>query len=248
MIWDLASCVPPQPLGVVYAGDLLQLPGRHVRPAGRRVRRAHRQLRELPDRSDLRRRRVSAAVCGAPDGGTCTPQTCATYPSRHLRPAERRLRRADDQLHNCPRRQSCGGSGAAGVCGTGRAATCTPAHLRAYPPGPAASRADGCGGLTADCNPCPTGQTCGGGGTPGQCCTPPSNMCTPTDVPATPAAAAPRPTAAAASPRAAARARRPQTCGGGGVAGQCGGNGGCTPQPARRRESPAVRRPTGAAT
>jgi hypothetical protein len=72
--------------------------------------------------------------------------------------------------------QSCGGAGVSGQCGAPAAGgpTCTP--LTCDQQGiKCGSAGDGCGNLL-DCGSCPTGQTCGGGGTPGHCGAP---NCTP---------------------------------------------------------------------
>jgi hypothetical protein len=54
--------------------------------------------------------------------------------------------------------------------------TCTAKTCADYAPGTCGRQQDGCGGMTADCTPCPVGQTCGGGGVPNRCggpsCTP----------------------------------------------------------------------------
>jgi hypothetical protein len=78
----------------------------------------------------------------------------------------------------CPMGQSCGGGGMPGVCGTApdggvmcQPLTCAAQGLMCGAAG------DGCGNLL-DCGPCPTGQTCGGGGTPGQCGAPNCNKTT----------------------------------------------------------------------
>ncbi len=68
----------------------------------------------------------------------------------------------------CPMGESCGGGGMSGQCGVAPdGATCLP--LTCVEQGLACGAAgDGCGDLLA-CGDCPMGETCGGGGTPGQC-------------------------------------------------------------------------------
>ncbi len=69
----------------------------------------------------------------------------------------------------CPMGQSCGGGGTPGQCGAppDGGLMCMP--LTCQQQGIACGAAgDGCGNLL-NCGPCPPGQTCGGGGTPGQC-------------------------------------------------------------------------------
>jgi hypothetical protein len=58
--------------------------------------------------------------------------------------------------------------------------TCTPKTCSSFgSPAPCGQQGDGCGGLTPDCNPCGSGQVCGGCGTPGVCCGVDSSSCTP---------------------------------------------------------------------
>jgi hypothetical protein len=56
----------------------------------------------------------------------------------------------------------CGCGGTPNVCGG--AATCTPLTCASFPAGTCGPQSDGCGGLTASCGTCPSGQYCGGGG------------------------------------------------------------------------------------
>jgi hypothetical protein len=82
----------------------------------------------------------------------------------------------------CTNGQTCGGGGVPNQCGGGcKPLTCQQLNLNCGPAG------DGCGGIIASCCPngaatcCVNGQTCGGGGLPGQCGQPPDGgvMCTP---------------------------------------------------------------------
>ncbi|HLK35696.1 MAG TPA: hypothetical protein VKU41_03015 [Polyangiaceae bacterium] len=121
---------------------------------------------------------------------------------------------------HCTPPQTCGGGGVQNQCGAPDAGACVPEtcmqqHIGCGPAG------DGCGN-GIDCGPCTPPQTCGGGGVPGQCGAPDGGACVPETCmqqhigcgpagdgcgngidcgPCTP----------------------PQTCGGGGVPGQCGG-------------------------
>jgi hypothetical protein len=62
--------------------------------------------------------------------------------------------------------------------------TCTPLTCASYPTGTCGQQTDGCGGLTANCGSCATGQTCGGGGVANQCGAPPdSGTCVPMTCP-----------------------------------------------------------------
>jgi hypothetical protein len=76
----------------------------------------------------------------------------------------------------CPTGETCGGGGVLFTCGSASggvdAGVCTKrtcqqagAQCGVVP--------DNCGGVTADCGPCPTGEVCGAGGVPNQCGGPP---------------------------------------------------------------------------
>ena len=68
----------------------------------------------------------------------------------------------------CPMGETCGGAGVPGKCGAVDMAyvcaprTCAQQSIKCGPAG------DGCG-AQIDCGPCPPGETCGGGGRPGEC-------------------------------------------------------------------------------
>jgi hypothetical protein len=68
---------------------------------------------------------------------------------------------------SCSAPLTCGGAGQRGVCGLSDGGVCVPLTCsdQGLSCGPAG---DGCGGML-DCGPCPMGQSCGGGGTPGVC-------------------------------------------------------------------------------
>jgi hypothetical protein len=108
--------------------------------------------------------------CGAP---VCPPITCA---EQHIQcgPAGNGCGGLLS-CGKCPPGETCGGGGVPGVCGVpdGGACptlTCTEQNIGCGPAG------DGCGGQLY-CGPCPPGETCGGGGQPGQCG---AGKCTPT--------------------------------------------------------------------
>lgn len=106
-------------------------------------------------------------VCGAPDGGSCVPQTCASQ-NITCGPAGDGCGNLIATCGSCPEGQVCGGS-APGQCGIPDGGEeCTPETCasQGISCGPAG---DGCGNLIASCGTCPSGQTCGGGGQPGQC-------------------------------------------------------------------------------
>ena len=77
----------------------------------------------------------------------------------------------------CTPPDTCGGGGTLFQCGSGGGSgsgsgTCTP-RTCAQAGAQCGVVADGCGGVTADCGTCPSGQICGGAGVANQCATPP---------------------------------------------------------------------------
>ncbi len=165
--------------------------------------------------------------CGAPDGGACTPKTCAAYTSCGVQSDGCGGLTAN--CNPCPAGQTCGGGGVNGKCGAPPISVCTPKTCAELPAGTCGVQSDGCGGLTADCNACPTGQTCGGGGVANVCgntsqdC--PKITCADQGIACGPAADGCGGLIASCG-----TCVPPATCGGGGVLGQCGGNTGCVPQ------------------
>jgi hypothetical protein len=89
--------------------------------------------------------------------------------------------------------------------------TCAQQNIGCGPAG------DGCG-LAIDCGACPPGQTCGGGGVPGQCGGP---TCTPRTCAQANASCGLIGDGCGATVDCGV-CTPPQTCGGGGVANQCG--------------------------
>jgi hypothetical protein len=168
-----------------------------------------------------------AGQCGSPDGGTCVAATCTAFTGLCGQQSDG----CGGLTANCtcPAGQTCGGGGSPGRCGSPPdAGACVPVTCAAYPTGTCGQQSDGCGGLTPDCNPCPAGQTCGGCGVSGQCCTPPSNMCTPQPCPSN-VMCGPAGDGCGGVIASCGTCTAPQTCGGCGVPGQCCGNSGCTP-------------------
>ena len=212
---------------------------------------------------------ASPGQCGYPDGGACNPETCAQQnincgpagdgcgnelmcgtctppadlrrrrrgrpvrlprrrslhatdllrPEHHVRSCRRRLRQRADlrHVHAAPdlrrRRRT------RPVRRARRRELHAPVvRAQNIDCGPAG---DGCGNELM-CGACTSPQTCGGGGVPGQCglldggtaCRSPARRRTSPAV---------RPATAAATCCSAVRCTSPQTCGGGGVSGQCGG-------------------------
>jgi hypothetical protein len=230
MIWDLAQCVPAPPVSTCTNKTCADYPAGTCGPQSNGCGGV------TPDCSPCTGGQTcggcgTPGVCCTPDGsaGTCTPKTCADYPNQCGQQPDG----CGGLTANCTcaAPATCGGSGSAGICGIpsdgGGGNGCTKLTCAAYPAGTCGQQADGCGGLTADCNPCPMGQTCGGCGTPGQCCTPPTTSCTPQGCPAGQQCGFASngcggiATCGTCTP--------PQTCGGGGTANVCGGNSGCVP-------------------
>jgi hypothetical protein len=92
-----------------------------------------------------------------------------------------------------------------------------------YPAGTCGKQSDGCGGVTADCMTCPSGQTCGAGG-PSTCGT--SGTCTPKTCATLGAECGTLPDGCGGTVT--CPACQQGTCGGGGVAYRCGSPS-CTP-------------------
>jgi hypothetical protein len=115
--------------------------------------------------------------------------------------------------------QTCGGGGVPGQCGYPDASSCAPSSCTAQGIG-CGPAGDGCGNLL-DCGSCPTGQTCGGSGAPGQCGAPVSSSCTPFSCAQQNITCGP---AGDGCGRLldCGSCQLPATCGGGGVPGQCG--------------------------
>ncbi|HLK35152.1 MAG TPA: hypothetical protein VKU41_00280 [Polyangiaceae bacterium] len=163
---------------------------------------------------------------GPPPAGGCTPTTCAQQ-NLSCGPAGNGCGGTLD-CGTCLEGQSCGGGGVRGQCGAPPPGVCAPVTCQRQniTCGPAG---DGCGGIL-DCGMCPTGQSCGGGGVPGQCGAPDggSVTCTPRTCQQQGIGCGPAGDGCGGSIDCGA-CILPQTCGGGGVPGQCGGSSGCQP-------------------
>ncbi len=129
----------------------------------------------------------------------------------------------------CPAGETCGGGGPS-KCGTGSCKPATCASLGAN----CGVQADGCGGTVTcgvgDAGTCPTaGQTCGGGGTPNQCGTPPG-MCMPATCASLGNPCGVQPDGCGGTVNggvACVTCMGEETCGGGGTPNHCGVPGGC---------------------
>jgi hypothetical protein len=158
-----------------------------------------------------------AGKCGSPDGGACKPLTCGQQ-GVGCGPA-------GDGCGNllscgtCPAGQSCGGGGVPGQCGSPDSGACQPVSclaqgLNCGPTG------DGCGNQIS-CGTCPAGQACGGGGVPGKCGAPDSGTCVPSTCQLQNIACGPTGDGCGSLIQC-GNCPTGQTCGGGGVTGQCG--------------------------
>jgi len=154
--------------------------------------------------------------CGKPN---CTPITCGSQGIK--------CGPAGDGCGNllecgsCPTGEACGGTGHPGICGAPDASSCAPLTCggQGISCGPAG---DGCGGQLA-CGTCPSGQTCGGGGTPGVCG---GTQCTPTTCAAQNLSCGPAGDGCGGQ-LACGTCPVNETCGGGGTPGVCGSS--CVP-------------------
>ena len=156
--------------------------------------------------------------CGYVDGGSCTPQTCAQQ-NIGCGPAGDGCGNPID-CGPCVAPQTCGGGGQPGQCGYVDGGSCTPETCQQLGQG-CGPAGDGCGNVI-QCGMCVAPQTCGGGGTPGQCGYVDGGSCTPQ-------------TCAELGVMCGASGDgcgnlincgscvAPETCGGGGVPGVCGG-------------------------
>jgi hypothetical protein len=155
--------------------------------------------------------------CGYPDASACAPLSCADQ-AIGCGPAGDGCGGQID-CGSCPNGQACGGGGVAGQCGAPEAGTCVPStceqqNINCGPTG------DGCGNAI-QCGTCTSGQTCGGGGTPGVCGSP-SSGCAPTTCAAQNINCGPAGDGCGNLLQC-GTCTAPQTCGGGGTPGVCGG-------------------------
>jgi hypothetical protein len=164
--------------------------------------------------------------CGAPDAGACSPVSCADQ-NLACGPAGDGCG-GSLSCGTCPNGQACGGAGVRGQCGAPDAGACNPRscadqHIACGPAG------DGCGNVIASCGTCPDGTMCGSGGMPGQCGKPDGGQCMPQTCSAQGISCGPAGDGCGALIASCGTCTPPQTCGGGGVPGQCGGGGACSP-------------------
>jgi hypothetical protein len=160
-----------------------------------------------------------ASCVVTPPQPSCTPLACADQ-NITCGPAGDGCGAEISSCGKCDAPETCGGGGAFGKCvappGLCTTATCQSQNIGCGPAG------DGCGN-PLDCGHCPAGQTCGGGGTKGQCGAPPTTSpCTPRGCSDQKITCGPAGDGCGGSIQSCGMCPPPQTCGGGGVPGQCG--------------------------
>jgi hypothetical protein len=155
--------------------------------------------------------------CGAPDAGSCNPETCAQQ-NIGCGPAGDGCGNVI-QCGTCQLPQTCGGGGVPSQCGAPDAGACSPQTCQQQNIG-CGPAGDGCGNQI-DCGTCPAGQTCGGGGTPGQCGHPDGGACVPETCSVQHIDCGPAGDGCGNLIQC-GPCTSPQTCGGGGTPGQCG--------------------------
>jgi len=227
MIWDLSSCVPGPPTATCTPKTCMQQ-NIACGPAGDGCGNLIAGgCGSCPTGQTCGGGGVSGQCGAAPvDGGTCTAETCASYPGQ--------CGQQSDGCGNltanctCPAGQSCN----SGVCSPpsdGGSTGCVPLTCASYPAGTCGEQSDGCGNLTPDCNPCTPPQTCGGAGVANQCGMPPATSCMPQPCPSS-IMCGPASDGCGGVIASCGTCTPPQTCGGGGTSGVCGGNSGCVPE------------------
>ena len=170
-----------------------------------------------------------ASCVPGPPTSTCTPKTCARYPAGTCGQQTDGCNGLTANCGTCAPGLTCGGGGTPAVCGAPDGGACTPLTCASYAAGTCGQQSDGCGGVTPDCNPCPPGQTCGGGGVSGQCGSPPGTSCTPKTCAQQNIACGPAGDGCGNIILSCGSCPTSQSCGGGGVPGQCGGTNTCVP-------------------
>jgi hypothetical protein len=160
-----------------------------------------------------------ASCVGLPPPPKCTPITCQAQ-NITCGPASDGCGNLIQSCGTCTPPQTCGGGGVPGQCGGVDGGSCSPKTCQDQniSCGPAGN---GCGGLIQSCGTCSPPQTCGGGGAPGQCGYPDAGTCQPKtcadqNITCGPAGDG------CGNLLQCGTCKAPDTCGGGGVPGQCG--------------------------
>jgi hypothetical protein len=158
--------------------------------------------------------------CGYPDAG-CTPRTCANYPSTTCGEQSDGCGGHTANCNPCTPPATCGGGGVPNQCGYPESGACTPLTCASFPSTTCGPQADGCGGVTAFCNPCTSPATCGGGGVAGRCGYPDAGSCVPQTCQQQNIGCGPAGDGCGNVIQCGS-CTAPQTCGGGGTPSQCG--------------------------
>jgi hypothetical protein len=159
--------------------------------------------------------------CVAPDGGACAPLTCANYPSTTCGEQSDGCGGHTANCNPCTPPATCGGGGVPNQCGYPESGACTPLTCASFPSTTCGPQADGCGGVTAFCNPCTSPATCGGGGVAGRCGYPDAGSCVPQTCQQQNIGCGPAGDGCGNVIQCGS-CTAPQTCGGGGTPSQCG--------------------------
>jgi hypothetical protein len=156
--------------------------------------------------------------CGFIDGGSCMPKTCQQQ-NVQCGPAPDGCGHLL-QCGPCTAPQVCGGAGQAGVCGLADGGSCVPetCQQQSIQCGPAG---DGCGNVI-QCGPCTPPQTCGGAGQLGMCGYIDGGSCTPQTCQGLGQTCGPAGDGCGNLLQC-GTCTPPETCGGGGMPGVCGG-------------------------
>jgi hypothetical protein len=159
--------------------------------------------------------------CESADGGACFPLTCANFPATTCGEQSDGCGGATADCNPCTPPATCGGGGTPNQCGFPDAGACTPLTCASFPSTTCGPQADGCGGVTAFCNPCTSPAVCGGGGVAGQCGYPDAGACVPETCAQQNLGCGPAGDGCGNVIQC-GPCTPPETCGGGGVSSQCG--------------------------
>jgi hypothetical protein len=172
---------------------------------------------------------LASCVPGPPTPPTCTPITCMDQ-GISCGPAGDGCGNEIADCGDCTPPATCGGGGVAGKCGAPDGGTCLPKTCldQGITCGPAG---DGCGNEIANCGNCTPPATCGGGGVAGNCGFPDAGTCQPETCAQQNIFCGPAGDGCGNEIADCGDCTPPQTCGGGGIPGQCGAEdaGSCAP-------------------
>ncbi len=168
--------------------------------------------------------------CVSPDAGACTPLTCSNFPATTCGEQSDGCGGHTAFCNPCTAPATCGGGGIPNQCGYPDGGGCSPLTCASFKSTTCGPQADGCGGVTAFCNPCSSPATCGGGGVAGQCGYPDGGACVPQTCQQQNIGCGPAGDGCG-NVIPCGDCTPPETCGGGGVPSQCGetDSGSCVP-------------------